>query len=125
MIIEKSYVAFFIITVLLGGGAAFLSGQALARAWKPLTRLLVYMLLLGVAVRFLHWGVFLDATYQSWRAMQGTLTSLHYYVVDTLVLMCFATFAYRLERVRQMTTQYRWIYERTGLLTWQKRSNSP
>lgn len=121
MIIEKSYIAFFIITVLLGGGAAFLSGQALARAWKSLTRLLVYMLLLGAAVRFLHWGVFLDATYQSWRGMQGTLTSLHYYVVDTLVLMCFATFAYRLERVRQMTTQYRWIYERTGLLTWRKR----
>ncbi|MEJ2118311.1 MAG: hypothetical protein P8Y67_12565 [Alphaproteobacteria bacterium] len=121
MIVEKSYIAFLIITVLLGGGAAFFAGQALARGWKPMFKLMIYMMLLGFAVRFLHWGLFLDATYQSWRDMQGTLLSVHYYIVDTLVLMIFAAFSYRLERTRQMTTQYRWIYERTSLLTWRKR----
>jgi O-antigen/teichoic acid export membrane protein len=121
MIVEKSYVAFFIITVVLGGGAAFFSGQALARSWKPMLKLMIYMMLLGFAVRFLHWGVFLDATYQSWRDMQGTLMSVQYYVVDTLVLMISAAFAYRLERTRQMTTQYHWLYERTSLLTWRNK----
>jgi hypothetical protein len=121
MIVEKSYIAFFIVTILLGGGAAFMSGRALARSWKRLLRLFGYMLLLGAAVRFLHWGLFMDATHQSWRAMQGTLISPHYYAVDTLFLIAAAALGYRLERARQMTTQYGWIYERTGLLSWRKR----
>lgn len=121
MIVEKSYVAFLIVTVLLGGGAALMSGRALARSWKPFLRLIAYMLLLGAAVRFLHWGLFIDATHESWRNMQGTLLSPHYYAVDTLVLIAAATLGYRLERARQMTTQYGWIYERTGPLSWRKR----
>lgn len=121
MFVEKSYVAFLIVTVLLGGGAAFMAGRALARAWKPLLRLMAYMLLLGAAVRFLHWGLFIDATHVSWRAMQGTLISPHYYAVDTLFLIAAATLGYRLERTRQMTTQYSWIYERTGPFSWKKR----
>jgi hypothetical protein len=121
LIAEKSFAAFFLVTVILGGGAAFLAGRALARAWKPFLRVVLYMLFLGVAVRFLHWGLFLDATYASWREMQGTLLSFHYYVVDTLVLIGMAALGYRLERARQMTTQYGWIYERTSPLTWRKR----
>lgn len=121
LIIEKSFAAFFIVTVVLGGGAAFFAGRALARSWRPFGRVMFYMLFLGAAVRFLHWGLFLDATLQSWRDMQGTLFSPHYYAVDTLVLMCAAALGYRLERARQMTSQYRWIYERTGPLTWRKR----
>ena len=121
LIAEKSFAAFLLVTVVLGGGAAFLAGRALARSWKPFARVAVYMLLLALGVRFLHWGLFMDATYESWRDMQGTLLSLHYYLVDALVLIAFAGLGYRLERARQMTTQYGWIYERTGPLTWRKR----
>jgi|EndMetStandDraft_7_1072992.scaffolds.fasta_scaffold66182_3 hypothetical protein len=121
LIAEKSFTAFFIVTVLLGGSGAFFAGQALARSWKPYLRLVFYMLLLGLAVRFLHWGLFKDATYQSWRDVQGTLLSPHYYLVDTLVLIAMASLGYQLERARQMTTQYGWIYVRTSPLTWRKR----
>ena len=121
LIAEKSFAAFFIITIVLGGGAAFMSGRAFARSWKTFPGLVPYMLLLGLAVRFLHWGLFMDATYQSWRDMQGTLLSPHYFVIDTLVLIAMAALGYRLERVRLMTTQYSWIYERTSPLTWRKR----
>jgi hypothetical protein len=121
LIAEKSFAAFFIITVVLGGGAAFLAGRALARSWKPFARVAFYMLLLGMAVRFLHWGLFLDATYASWRDVQGTLLSPYYYAVDTLVLIAMAALGYRLERARQMATQYGWIYERTSPLTWRRR----
>jgi hypothetical protein len=121
LIAEKSFAAFFLITVVLGGGAAFMAGRAIARSWKPFTRLVFYMMLLALAVRFLHWGLFMDATYQSWRDMQGTLLSPHYFLVDTLVLIAMAALGYRLERARQMTTQYSWIYERTSPLTWRKR----
>ena len=116
LIAEKSFPAFLIISVLLGGGAALL-----ARSWKPFARVALYMLFLGAAVRFLHWGLFSDATYASWRDMQGNLFSLHYYVADTLVLIAMAALGYRLERARQMTSQYGWIYERTSPLTWRKR----
>ena len=121
LIVEKSYAAFFIITVILGGGAAFLTGRAFANGWKPFPRVVVYVLLLGVVVRFLHWGLFQSATFESWRLMQGSLLTPHYYVVDTLILMVAAGLGYRLEQARQMTTQYGWIFERTGPLTWRKR----
>lgn len=122
--VEKSYAAFFIVTVLLGGGTAFLAGRALARSWKPIGRLIFYVLLLGAVVRFMHWGLFLDATYESWRAVQGSLFSIQFYLVDTAVLLAIAALGYRLQRVQQMTTQYRWIYERSGPLSWRKRDTA-
>jgi hypothetical protein len=121
LFVEKSYAAFFIITVVIGGGIAFLTGRALARSWKPYGFLVFYILLLGLAVRFMHWGLFMDATFESWRDMQGSLLSLQFYLVDSAVLMAMAALGYRLQRVQQMTTQYRWIYERTGPLSWRKR----
>lgn len=121
LIAEKSIYAFLIVTVILGGGAAFLSGRAVARSWKPFGRVAIYMLLLALAVRFLHWGLFAGATYASWRELQGTLFSAHYYIVDAVVLIAIAALGYRLERARQMTTQYGWIYERTSPFTWKKR----
>lgn len=120
-LVEKSYAAFFIVTIILGGGAAFMTGRALARSWKSFGRVVFYMLILGLAVRFLHWGLFLDATYASWRALQGSLLSPYYYAVDTLILIAAAALGYRLERARQMTRQYGWIYERTSPISWKKR----
>lgn len=121
LFVEKSYTAFFIVTVILGGGAAFMTGRALARGWKSFARLIFYICLLGLAVRFMHWGLFLDATYASWRDAQGSLLSPHYYLADTAVLIAAAALGYRLQRAEQMTTQYGWIYERTGPLSWRKR----
>ena len=121
LIVETSYTAFLLVTVALGGGAAFLTGRGLAHAWKSYGRLVLYMFLLAAAVRFLHWGLFLDATFASWRNMQGSLLSPHYYLVDSIVLIAAASLGFRLERARQMATQYGWLYERTGPLTWRKR----
>jgi hypothetical protein len=118
LFIEKSPLAFLLITVVFGGGVAFLSGRALARGWRPLWMALAYMLLMGTVIRFLHWGLFLDATFPSWRAAQGDLFSIYYYIVDTAVLMAFAALGYRLERTRQMTRQYNWLFRRSSPLTW-------
>jgi hypothetical protein len=121
LIWETSFAAFLLVTVVLGGAAAFMAGRAVARSWKSFGRVALYMLLLGLAVRFLHWGLFMDATYASWRDMQGTLLSPHYYIVDTIILIAMAALGYRMERARQMTSQYGWIYERTSPLSWRKR----
>ena len=49
---------FLVLTVILGGGAAFLSGRGLARSWKPFWRISFYMLMLAAAVRFFHYALF-------------------------------------------------------------------
>jgi uncharacterized RDD family membrane protein YckC len=70
-----------------------------------------YVLILGWVVRFIHFALF-----------HGTLLTLHYYLVDTVVLMAFAYVGWRYTRTGQMTTQYRWLYERTGPLTWREKT---
>ncbi|HYJ57807.1 MAG TPA: hypothetical protein VEW64_00420 [Methyloceanibacter sp.] len=101
---------FLVLTVIIGGGAAFLAGQGLARSWKPFWRIFFYMALLAAAVRFVHYALF-----------DGKLLSLYYYLVAYAVLVAAASLGYRSMRTRQMVTQYRWLYERTGPLTWRDR----
>ncbi len=48
--------------------------------------------------------------------------SLHYYVVDTIVLLIVGTLGYRYTRANQMVTQYNWLYERSSLLSWKPKS---
>ena len=38
---------FFVLTLIIGGGTAFLAGRGLARAWRPLWRLVFYTALLA------------------------------------------------------------------------------
>jgi hypothetical protein len=101
---------FLVLTVIIGGGAAFLSGQSLARAWKPFWRVFVYMALLAAAIRFFHYALF-----------DGALLSPYYYLVTYVVLLAGACLGFRLTRTTQMVTQYRWLYERTSPLTWRNR----
>ena len=65
------------------------------------------------ALRFLHFALF-----------EGTLLSLHYFLTDTLVLILGAMLGFRLTRVRQMTSQYPWLYERTSPLSWKEKQAS-
>jgi hypothetical protein len=52
---------------------------------------------------------------------EGTLLSLHYYVVDAIVILLIGSLGFRYIRARQMTTQYRWLYERTGPFSWRSK----
>jgi hypothetical protein len=87
--------SFVLVTVLLGGGAAWLTGRAVAQTWRPWWSAVAYMLILGLAVRFFHYALF-----------SGTLLSLHYYVVDTAILIVMATLGFRARRQAQMARQY-------------------
>jgi uncharacterized protein DUF6867 len=101
----------FFVTCLLGGGAAWATGRALANSWRPFGQVLVYLLLLGAAVRFAHFALF-----------QGELLSVSSYVTDTAFLVVIGGLSWRLTRARRMVTQYRWLYERTGPFTWRQRA---
>lgn len=107
---ENSFLVFLILSVVIGGGAAWLSGRALAIGWRPIWQTIAYMVLLGIALRFFHFSLF-----------QGTLLSLQYYLADLIVLCAAALLGYRMTRVRQMVTQYPWRYERAGALNWREK----
>ena len=107
LFIEDDPWVFLIMTVVIGGGAAFLAGRALATKWRPWTRGVLYMIPLGLALRFFHYALF-----------TGSLLSLHYFITDTLVLIAGASLGYRLTRVSQMVSQYPWLYERSSPFSW-------
>jgi hypothetical protein len=107
---DDSLRVFLVLTVITGGGAAFLAGRGLARSWKPFSRIFFYMAMLAAAVRFFHYALF-----------DGDLLSLYYYLVTYVVLVAAATLGFRVMRTTQMVTQYRWLYERTSPLTWRAR----
>ncbi len=107
---ETTIVDFLLVTVFLGGGAAYLTGRAIAIVWSPLPLLVFYILLLDSAVRFIHYSLF-----------GGTLLSLHYYAVDLVVLLILAGLGFRLTRSAQMAGQYGWLYRRAGPLWWRRR----
>jgi hypothetical protein len=94
---------FLLVTVALGGGAAWLAGRAIAQTWRPWWHLVFYMLILGLAVRFIHFALF-----------EGRLLSLYYYAVDSAVAILIATLGFRITRARQMARQYRFLRRREG-----------
>lgn len=106
---ETSPLVFFVLTVVIGGGAAALSGRALAANWRPFWQIVVYMALLGLALRFFHFALF-----------DGALLSVPYYLRDTAVLLAAAGLGFRLTRVSQMVRQYAWENERAGLFFWRR-----
>ncbi len=108
---EGSFGVFVLVTVILGGGAATLAGRAIALTWRPWWQIVAYMLILGGAVRFIHFALF-----------GGTLLSLHYYIIDTAVCMAFGCLGFRTARSAQMVTQYRWINQPNGPLRWRRKS---
>lgn len=110
---EKTIWLFLLVTVVMGGWAAWMTGRAVAVTWRPLMQLALYVLMLGLVLRFIHFALF-----------QGTLLSLRFFIVDTVVLLVFALAGWRHTRARQMTTQYRWLYERSGPFGWKPRGSA-
>jgi len=107
---EHSFGVFILVTVILGGGAAALSGRGIAATWRPWGQVVAYSFILGGAVRFIHFALF-----------HGTLLSLHYYLVDSAVCLMFALLGFRLTRAAQMVTQYRWLNVPDGPLRWRRK----
>lgn len=107
---DESLGIFVLITIVLGGGAAVLAGRAIAATWRPWWQVVIYMLILGAAVRFIHFALF-----------GGTLISPHYYAIDSAVCLAAGLLGFRIARVSQMVRQYRWINVADGPLRWRRK----
>ena len=101
------------LTVILFGGAALMTGQALANTWQQWWKAVPYCLLLTCGDRFLVYGLF-----------DGDLLLLSGFAIDFLVLLAICTLAFRITRARKMVTQYPWLYRRRGLFGWKHRSHA-
>lgn len=95
------------VTGVIGGTAAWFTGHAIAGTWRPFWHLLLYVLLLGAAVRFVHFAL-----------SEADLIAPASYAVDALYLLAVGALSWRATRAAQMATQYYWLFERTGPLTW-------
>jgi hypothetical protein len=108
---EDSFGVFLLVTIALGGGAGWQTGRAAARTWRPVWHVVAYCLLLGFAVRFIHYALF-----------DGTLLSAHFYAVDAVICVLFGIAGFRATRARQMVKQYGWIHEPAGPFRWRRKS---
>ena len=110
-VLGSSLSVFIGVTVALFGGAAWMTGRALAITWKSLWFALLYSLLLGAGARFLTFALF-----------EGILLSSSAYLVAAVVVWLVMFLAFRLYRTHQVVQQYPWMYERRGPFAWRRKS---
>lgn len=104
------------ITVVLMGGAAFLTGQAVAATWRAKWQVAVYAALLAVGGRFLALSLFYgDPFFRPLAWLYGA-------VIDSIVLIPIGYFAFAVTRASWMVRQYPWLYERSGLFSYREKN---
>lgn len=108
---DRSLGDFLLVTLFLGGGAAWLTGRATAIVWSAWWQLIAYLLLLTVAVRFIHFSLFEGAFFlppeNFPRALAGAL-------VDFAVLLVLGGLGRTVTRAQQMRRQYRFLHQDSG-----------
>ncbi len=107
---ENTLWVFLLVTLAMGGSAAYVSGRAIAQTWRPFWHVPIYMLALAAIVRFFHFALF-----------EEPLLAPNSYLVDFAVTLVAASLGYRVVRARQMVTQYGWLFRRAGPLGWRAR----
>lgn len=109
-----SFLHVLFLTFVLGCGCAWMAGRAIAQSWRPARVAVAAMVLLGGAVRFLHFALF-----------QEPLLEPVTYLFETSCLIAVALVSWRYARAQQMIRQYYWLYEADGPLNWRLRQDVP
>jgi hypothetical protein len=98
-----------LVSGLLGGLAAWFTGRAIAKTWRPAWYVALATILICAAARFIHFALF-----------HGNLLSLTSFVSDTCIFLIIGLLGWRTTRAAQMVRQYPWLYVRTSPLSWRK-----
>jgi hypothetical protein len=112
-LLGTSFGVFIGVTVIIIGGAAVMTGRALADGWKAPLQVVFAGFGLALADRFLIYALF-----------GGELLSLSGFVIDFAVITALALLAHRLTVVHKMVAQYPWRYERASLWTYREKSGA-
>ena len=107
---QESLLQTIFVTFMVGCGCAWQAGRSIALTWRPLSAVIRAMILLGFAVRFLHFALFEEDLFVPLA-----------YLFETACLMLTASLAWRYTRAQQMVRQYYWLYEADGPLSWRPR----
>ncbi len=108
-----SFGVFIGLTVIITGGAAIMTGRALADGWKPPWQVVLACFGLDLANRFLVYALF-----------GGQLLSLSGFLISLVVITALALAAHRITGVRKMVSQYPWRYERLSLFSYREKSGA-
>ena len=119
----QAHVAIWLaVTLLLGGSAAVAAGRALALAWRPLSRLFGYMLLLSAFTSFLCWALFSVPVIPAGRIIARVgkgdwaeaFSGLGLLGVSFALLVAIGAAAFVATRALQMRRQYPFLAPRSG-----------
>lgn len=98
---------FVLVTLCLGGAAAWATGRAIAMTWRPRWHIVAYVMLLAAVARFLQFALF-----------GQPLLSAQNLAIDAAVLLAISLLSQRVTRARQMVRQYPWAFTRRGRFGW-------
>jgi hypothetical protein len=110
-LLGTSFGVFIGLTVIIIGGAAVMTGRALADGWRSPLQVVFACFGLALADRFLIYALF-----------GGELLHLSGFLIDFAVITAMAMVAHRLTVVHKMVAQYPWRYERASLWTYREKS---
>ena len=102
-----------LITLVLGGGCAWLAGRAIASTWRSVRIAVIAAIPMALAVRFVHFALFNEP-----------LLSFAPWLVETLIMLVFMCLSFQRTRAQQMVRQYYWVYEPNGPLGWRLRQDA-
>ncbi|MFG1402813.1 DUF6867 family protein [Xanthobacter sediminis] len=100
---------FLLVSLVMGGSAAWLTGKAVARAWRSPASLALYCVPLAAAVRFCHFALFADDLFSPAASL-----------AEIVFLFAVAALGFRAVRRRQMSVQYGWMFAPAGPLCWRR-----
>ncbi|MBD9544744.1 hypothetical protein IB276_35525, partial [Ensifer sp. ENS04] len=100
------------ISCVLGGWTAWRTGKSVAESWEGMPRLILYVALLGLGIRFVHHALF-----------GAPMLDLTAYALDCLVLTVISLAAFRQCRTQQMTERYYWLFEKTSRFSWRRKTD--
>lgn len=124
-----------LMTLVLGGAAAFATGRAIALTWRSPGQLLLYCAMLAAVVGFLDYALFenpvipgarIVSALAAMRATPGAALldlagALAGFGITFAFVLSVALLAFRLTRARQIGGQYGFAFVRRGLLFWEER----
>ena len=97
------------LTLIIAGGAAIMTGKAIAETWRPVWQVVFACFGLALADRFLIYALF-----------EGDLLHLPGFLIEFAVLTALAVTAWRITLAHKMVAQYPWKVERTSLFGWRE-----
>jgi len=103
---QSTWISFLLITVCLGGAAAWMTGRAIAQSWQSIWKAVAYALPLALAVRFFHYAL----------AHEELLAPVDL-AVEFAVMVALGVLSHRVAATDLTVRQYPWLYRRTSPVT--------